>query len=165
MTLFDTLLTPELTGFASTFLFIFAIAFAMMAYSKVLHSKSASAVIALVIAFFAATYAPLVAFMTQFMPLAAGGLVVLFFIVFVRDVLFGGKKGKSDPMPAAIGLGLALLVLGVIWPKILQLYGFVGIGAENIVYALAIVAIVIIFWAAYKAFESGGGSPAAAPTK
>ena len=151
------ILPAELIPFASTFLFIFAVTFAMLSYANVLKSRAASAVIAAVIAFFAATYAPLVAFMSGFLPLAAGALVVLFFIVFIRDVLFKGKGGKAaDPVPAAIGLALMLLALGVFWPKLMQTYGIVGIAAENAVYIIAIIAIIVIFWAAYKAF--GGES-------
>lgn len=158
------ILPAELIPFASTFLFIFAIVFAMMAYANVLKSKSASAVIAAVIAFFAATYGPLVALMSQFMPLAAGALVVLFFIVFVREVLFKGKAGKpADPVPAAIGLAVSLVVLSVVWPRLLQAYGFVGIAAENIVYVIAILAILVVFWAAYKAWGPAPGGPAAGP--
>ena len=152
MPLLESFLSPELTGFASTFLFIFAIGFAMTSYSKVLKSKSASALIAAVIAFFAATYNPLVAFMTEFMPIAAGALVVLFFIVFIKEILFKGEKGKENSVPAAIGLGVSLLVLGVVWSKVMQSYGIVGLAAENVVYIIAIAAIIIVFWAAYKAF-------------
>ncbi|MEM7815235.1 MAG: hypothetical protein QXF55_02760 [Candidatus Aenigmatarchaeota archaeon] len=158
------LMTAGLIPFASTFLFLFAIAFAMLAYSDVLKSRAASAVLAAVIAFFAATYAPLVAFMAIVLPLAAAGMAVLFFIVFIREVLFGEKKGrKAEPVPAAIGLALCLVVLGAVWPQIMQSFGFVGVAAENIVYIIGIIAIIIIFWAAYKVWGGSGGGAAPAP--
>ena len=143
-----------LLPFASTFLFVFAIAFAMLAYANVLKSRAASAVIAAVIAFFAATYAPLVAFMTGVMPLAACALVILFFLVFIREVLFKGKEGKeSHAIPAAIGLAAMLIVLGAVWPTFIPSSGVAGIGAESIVYIAAFAAIIIIFWAAWKVWK------------
>lgn len=145
----------ELAPFASTFLFVFAIAFAMLAYANTLKSRSASAVVAAIIAFFSATYAPFVSAMTNIMPIAAGGLVVLFFIVFIREVLFKSKEGKkASAVPAALGLAVSLLVLGTVWPRLTQVYGIVGLAAENLVYIIAIIAVLVILWAGYK--EWGG---------
>jgi len=158
--LFD-FLTPDVMIFATSFLFVFAIVFALLVYVKIFkESRPAMAIIAAVIAFSAAVYEGSAIIIQQIMPYASIVLVVLFFIVFVKKIFERDetKGGKRDLMPTVIVLAIALILLAVFWPQIANMAGLGGLESDNVLWGIGILVVVLIFWSVYKmsSGESGG---------
>jgi hypothetical protein len=141
----DAALLPQV----STFLFVFAMVFGVLTYSKMGDfSKNINGVLAIAIAFFAILYEPLVIGLTEYMPIAVGLLVVLFFAALVKKVLGGGKDIK-DTFPLIIALGILLLLLGLFSDQ-LAAYLPAGFDAGNVLWIIGIVVVVLFFWFIYK---------------
>src|SRR3989344_27527 len=105
---------PATLPFVSTFLFVFAVVFGLLTYSKVGgFDKRVSGAIAAAIGLFSMAYEPLVTSLTQYMPIAVGLLVILFFVAFIQKVLGGGGETKKDTFPIIIALGISLVLLGM----------------------------------------------------
>jgi len=155
-------ISPDILSFATSFVFMFAIVFALLVYSGMFARKEKGAVIghapkgplvaiAAVIAIVAALYQPFVVFLQQVIPLASIALVVIFFLVFIKQLI--KKEGKGDPWPAMIGMAAVLLVLGIAWPSVQTYLGFTGISPDVMLWAIGIVVILLIFYMAYSARE------------
>jgi FlaA1/EpsC-like NDP-sugar epimerase len=158
-------LSPDVMVFATSFLFVFAVVFALLLYTKVFkESRGAMAIIAAVIAFSAAFYQGSAVIIQQIMPIASIVLVALFFFVFVKKIFEGGEEGKKkDVWPIVIMLAIALILLGLFWPQIANMAGLGGIDADNALWIVGIVIVIMIFWAAYSYGSGGGEAAGAAP--
>ncbi len=137
----------------SSFLFVFAIIYAIFVYSKLFsESRNAAVLISLVIAFFAVAYSPFVEYMQNYMPIAALLLVIVFFAVLVKKLFFegkeGGQKAEKDAVPAMVVLAVLLIVLGLLWSKLAL--SLPGISSESLLWIIGIFVIILIFIAAYK---------------
>ena len=143
-----------LTPFFITLIFIFAVVYGALGAAGVFKQKGVNVAIAIAFALFAASYQPLVSGLQQFLPIAAIIIILLFFVLLVKKV-FGGddeNKGKSqtfDSVPLAIGLGLALIVLGAVWRDVASLLPS-GISPANALWLIAVVVVLIIFLAIYR---------------
>ena len=156
-------ISPDILSFATSFVFMFAVVFALLVYSGIFGRKSKDGAvighapkgplvaIAAVIAVVAALYQPFVTFLQQIIPLASIALVVIFFLVFIKQLI--RKEGKGDPWPAMIGMAAVLLVLGIAWPSVQTYLGFTGISPDVMLWAIGIVVILLIFYMAYSARE------------
>ena len=141
-------LESELLPLVTSFLFVFALVYALLVYSKLFpESRNAAALISLVIAFFAVMYSPFVSYMQSFLPLVALLLVLLFFIVLVKRLLIE-KAEIKDAWPAVVMLAAVLLVVGLLWDKIAL--SVPGITSENLLWIIGIFIIILIFIAVYK---------------
>jgi len=139
----------EMILFATSFLFVFAIVFALLIYTKLFkESRAASGIIAAVIGFAAALYAPFALIIKQIIPFGAIVLVIIFFIVFIKT-LFKHGEGKKDVVPAIIVLAVSLLLLGVFWNDISSHLGLTIADSQNLLYIVGIVIILGIFYAVY----------------
>lgn len=130
----------------ASFLFVFALLYGLLIYVKIL-PKNASALISLVIAFFAVMYSPMVAFLYDVLPWAAVILVVLFFLIFIKKLVI--EEGVSaDALPIAVTLAIMLLLVGIFWDKI----GFriAGITSENMLWIVGIIIVILLFVAIYS---------------
>ncbi|MCX6818372.1 MAG: hypothetical protein NT129_00015 [Candidatus Aenigmarchaeota archaeon] len=137
----------------SSFLFVFAIIYAIFVYSKLFsESRNAAVLISLVIAFFAVAYSPFVEYMQSYMPIAALVLVLIFFAVLVKKLFFegkgGGQKAEKDAVPAMVVLAVLLIVLGLLWNRIGM--SLPGISSESLLWIIGVFVIILIFIAAYK---------------
>jgi len=141
--------------FVSTFLFVFAVVFGLLSYSKVGgFDKRVNGAIALAIGLFSMAYEPLVTTLTQVMPLAVGLLVVLFFVAFVQKVLGGSNdpNKKSDYFPLIIALGILLVLLGMFSDQLVA-YLPAGLDVNMVLWGAGILAVVLFFWFIYKTKE------------
>lgn len=141
------------------FLFIFAVVFGLLELSKIFKNKAVNAVIAIALALFAILNASFVTLLWNVLPSLTTVFIALFFLVFALE-LFGLRKPKEDYVESIMTGGAVLFVLltvGIILIQDLQLeLPFIGSG-ENLVFLLAIILLISIFWAALKAGR--GGAP------
>ena len=132
----------------STFLFVFAVVFGLLVYSKVADfSRRINAIIALAVGFFAIMYEPLVTGLTEFMPIAVGILIVLFFAAFIKKVLGGGDV--KDSFPIIVVLGILLLLMGLFSDRV-AVFLPAGLDANSFLWIVGIVIAVLFFWFIYK---------------
>lgn len=158
---------PALISAAMSFLFVFAVVFALLAYTKLFVQKrdgepvgkeprAVYAAIALVFGAAAASYEPMAAFLQQVIPPATVFFIAVFFLVFLKQ-LFAGKKEKGDPMQTLAVLAIFLIVLGAFWDDVAGLAGVsLFISPENLFVLIAIIVILAIFYVASQAKEEEG---------
>jgi hypothetical protein len=148
-------LNPATMAQVSTFLFVFGTVFGLMTYSKLLEfDKRVNALISLAIAFFAMVYEPLVVNLTTYMPIAAGIIAVLFFVMLIKKVLGGDKKegaGKQerDTLPIIVALGIMLILLAVFSDMLIPLLPS-GISADSVLWGAGILVVILFFWFIHK---------------
>ena len=146
-------LTRDAIGFLATFAFVFALVFALMVYAKIFEeSRKAVAAIAIVIGLVTAVYEPAVIVLTSIIPIAALVLVFLFFIIFIKKLLFSEKKQgeKRDAWPAMVGMGVMLILLRVFWDQLAGYIGFATIPGDTVLWSVGILIVIIIFVLAYS---------------
>ncbi|MBI2971380.1 MAG: hypothetical protein HYY37_03125 [Candidatus Aenigmarchaeota archaeon] len=145
---FHTALGIDINVLAS-FLFVFAIVYALLAYTKMFEgTKGASVVIALVIALFSAMYAPLVGFLVGILPIASILLVILFLFLFVQRVLMGGAPG-ADAVPIAVILGISLILIGTLWNSIWPLLPL-PTTPDNMLWLIGIFLVLMLLYVVYR---------------
>ena len=149
-------LSPEMLAFATSFVFMFAVVFALLVYSGMFGKKNKEGavverapkgpimVISAVIAFVSAIYTPFAAFLQQIIPIASILLVIIFFLVFMQQII--KKEGKGDPWPAMVGMAAFLLVLGAAWPSVQSYLTSTGLSPETILWAIGITVVLLIFY-------------------
>lgn len=144
---------PTIVPFLGAFLFVFAVVFGLLSMAKgkdekALFRNNVNAIIAIAFAAFSVMYEPLVTGLQQFIPLAAGILLVLFFVVFIKRV-FGGKKGdKFDALPFVVVISLLLAILSIFWGSL----GFsvAGLSSTNVLWLIGIGVVIAILYASYR---------------
>ncbi|MFH1631346.1 MAG: hypothetical protein ABIA21_03985 [Candidatus Aenigmatarchaeota archaeon] len=148
--------------FMTSFLFMFAIVFALLSYAKIFkETRYACAIIAAVIGLISAIYAPFTFFIQSVLPVASIVLVIIFFIVFIKAIFTHDKeKGKkSDMAPTVIVLAILLIVLAAMWPMVSTQLGIAVSLSENILWVIGLIVLFIIFVTAYK-MQTEGIAPA-----
>lgn len=140
-------------GFLLPFLFVLAVVFGVLRIANVFKGNPAvEMVIALVIAFFAATYQPFASMLLAYLPSITWFFVAMFFLVFVLQILgIRGKSAGEKPEQSLIIYGILLLLLfsiGVSTLKGLPTLPLIG-GGENLALLVGLILIVGIFWYAY----------------
>ncbi len=144
------------------FFLVLAIVYGALDVSGVFKNRAANAVIAMVIAFFAMTSEPAVAFIMQVLPYAAILFVIIFFIGFVIS-FFRGKEGRGGRERGGPDLTL-LAVIAVLIIIFLANQGYDAlqdllpsgfpITSENFALIIGIILIIAIIYAAYKSSKS-----------
>ena len=137
--------------FVTSFLFVFAVIYGLLATAKVMPTKNVNAIIALAIAAMTAAYEPFVLALQSYMPLMAAVLVPVFFLIVIKKLFFSDKKEKSkkDMLPAVFALGIMLLIIRVFWSSIEPLLP-AELGSENALWIVGIFIIAMIFYLAYR---------------
>lgn len=140
-------ISAEWLPFVTTFMFVFAIIYALLVKAKVIEHRGANVGIAVALGLFASLYPPLVEIFQAFLPIAALILVLLFFVVFARDLV----KGDKDVLPILAVLVIALLLLGAFWGRLVNMMPLPSwLGADSMIWIVGIVIILLIFLAAYR---------------
>ncbi|HLD38773.1 MAG TPA: hypothetical protein VJB05_00490 [archaeon] len=150
-----TIIDPAVMPFISTFLFVFALIFGLLSYSKIGEfNKKVNALLALAIAGFSVMYEPLVLAMQQYMPIAAAVLIVVFFFALLKK-MFGKKEGdkSGDTVPLIITLAVLLLLMVAFGQG---LTGFLpaGMDPQSVLWGVGIIIAVLFFWLIYKTKEA-----------
>jgi len=137
------------------FLFVLAIIFGVLELTNIFRNRGVNFLVALAISFFAITNATFVAFLwLQFGNITAF-FIVMFFIAFILEI-FGlrkGEPGKSRAPEAMIINGAILFILlsiSFLYIDLIPPLPFIG-GGTNLLLFFAIIFILAIFWAAFKA--------------
>jgi len=141
-------------NFIASLLFVFAVSYALLVKSNVIPVKGANVLIALVIGFFSASYAPLAQFLQGLLPIAAILLVAGFFLIFARNLV---GKGQKDAVPSAVALATALMLLAVLWNRIVPLLP-AGIDPNTVLWVLGILIVLFIFYVIYNHMPQGAGA-------
>lgn len=138
---------PTMLPFVAAFLLVFAIVFGVLSYVNILGGdRKVNAIIALAFAIFAVLFEPFVFGLQTVLPFAVIGIVIIFFILFLKKVFGGGDK--IDAWPIATSLIFALLLLGIFWDRIgLTLP---GIDSTNMLWLVGILIVLLIFYVAYQ---------------
>lgn len=133
-------------NFVASLLFVFAVSYALLTKAKVIDVKGANVAIALVIGFFAASFAPLAQFLQSILPIAAILLVLAFFVEFARKLV--GKNNK-DAIPMSVALIISLALLGVLWNRIVPNLP-AGVDPTSLLWILGVIIVLLIFYLVYK---------------
>lgn len=150
----------DLLGFLTSFLFVFAVAFAALTYSGVLgRPKAPMAIIAFAVALASSLYEPFVLFMRAFIPIAVTLLVIIFLFAVVKKAFESKKDKKTDLWPFIIVLMLFVIVLGAVWNSVQAqfLQWFPGFSADSIFWMIGVAVFIAIFAAAYHGGKGGEG--------
>ena len=138
------------------FLFVFAITFGVLQLANIFkNNKAVNAVIALALALFAVMNENLVNLLWSVMPSLTIFFIILFLFVFILE-LFGLRKplGEGSHVESMITGGVVLFVLlsvGLVVVDVVPIDLPVIGGGENVIFLLAIILIVSVFWATLKA--------------
>ena len=134
------------------FLFVFAIVFGVLQVANVFKNRAVNFVIALAIGLFAISNAALVTTLHALLPNVTWFFIVLFFFVFVFELLGLRKEGKSHTESMITSGGVLFVLLSLSF-MVLQVapseLPFIG-SAINLVFILGLIFILAIFWAALK---------------
>ncbi|MFH1474127.1 MAG: hypothetical protein ABIE55_04545 [Candidatus Aenigmatarchaeota archaeon] len=148
------LIALQSSEFLIPFLFVMAVVFGVLEITKVFKNRGVNFVIALAISFFAVGNATFVGFLwAQFGNITAF-FIVMFFIAFILE-MFGlrrpSKESRSESGMLITGAVLFLmLALGFTYSDLIPSLPYIGNG-NNLIILFAIVFILAIFWAAFKA--------------
>lgn len=149
------IIDPAMLPFVSTFLFVFALIFGLLSYSKIGEfDKRVNALLALAIAGFSVMYEPLVLGLQQYMPIAAALLIIVFFFALLKKI-FGKKEGDTagDTVPLIITLAVLLLLM-VAFGQSLTSFLPAGTDPQSVLWAVGIIIAVLFFWLIYKTKET-----------
>jgi hypothetical protein len=142
--------------FLIPFLFVLAIIFGVLRATRVFEGNVAvQMIIALALAYFAATYQPFVSTLFTYLPSITWFFIMMFFIVFILEVF--GLRGRRERKEAQLNMiiyGVLLLLLFTIGihlkiPTELPIIG----SRENFFLLLGLLLIIAIFWYAYESEE------------
>ena len=139
--------------FLIPFIFVLAIVFGALEMAGVFKNKAVHFIIAIVIAFFASSYQPFLAVLSNYLPYILWFFVAVFFIGFLLKIL-GLRKGEGDIQTTMIIYAVILFILlAVGWTLADQVQLDLPIigGTENVVVIITLVIIAIIFFLAFKA--------------
>lgn len=139
------------------FLFVLAVVYGALDYSNVLRKHSVKAIVSLAIAFFALTSQFVLDFINSILPYAVILFIIVFFLAFLTKLVKGkGDGGKSEPRDwtlIAIIILLILIAIAAYGQDMLNAF-LPSMPAENFLYGVGIVLILLIFYAAYKNWGS-----------
>ena len=148
--------------FIIPFLFILAIVFGVLQLASPIKNKAANLIIALAIAFFAASYGPFMNVLWNYLPSVTWFFIIMFFIVFIMEI-FGLRGGKAAPPEKMILSGVVLFILLAVGWMVTDIYPvefpLIG-GGDNLIILFGVIFILMIFWGAFKV-----GSGEAPPQK
>jgi|SRR3989338_4379453 len=144
-----TLIDPATVPYVSTFLFVFALIFGLLSYSKVGDfNKRVNAMLALAIAGFSVLYEPLVLTLGQYIPIAASILIIVFFMALVKKIL-DGKEGSKDKFPLIVVIAILFLLL-IAFADVFLAFLPGNFDSSVVLWGVGIVFVLLFFWLVYK---------------
>ena len=146
-----TLIDPAWVPYFSTFLFVFALIFGLLSYSKVGDfNKRVNALLALAIAGFSVLYEPLVVTLSQYIPIAASVLIIVFFLALVKKI-FEGKDSKQakDYFPLIVVIAILFLLL-IAFADVFLAFLPGNFDSSVVLWGVGIVFVLLFFWLVYK---------------
>lgn len=162
-------LDPSMLPLVSTFLFVFATVFALLSYSRIFVHRDKDgnptekapvkiyAMLAIVFGAFSAAYEPLVTGLQQYIPYAAGLLLLIFFVTLIKKVFEGKKNKNTDTYPILISLVILLLLLAT-FGNSLRSFLPSSLDPEVVLWVVGIIIVILFFLGIYK--YKGGAAAA-----
>ncbi len=135
------------------FMFALAIVFGILEITKIFRNRGVNFIIALAISFFAVTNSSFVAFIEPQFGNITIFFIFMFFIAFVLEIFGLRDIRQRRPEEGILIIGAILLmvfVFGFTHSNLIPELPFIGSGT-NFIILLALVLILVIFWAAFKA--------------
>jgi hypothetical protein len=152
------MITPEMQ-FLIPFLFVLAVVFGAIELSGIFKSRAVTAVIAIAIAAFAASYGPFVATLWTWLPSITWFFIIMFLIGFVMRAL--GLRGAAPGEAAEkmiIGGVVLFILLSVGWTVLRVVpIRIPFVAAESFILLLGLICIIVIFWLAIRITPTKGG--------
>jgi hypothetical protein len=144
-----------MADFFIPFIFVLAVVYGALEIAGIFKNKAVNTVIAIVFAFFAASTPFVSSFIYAVFPYAVLIFIAIFFLAFLKRAFLGkGKAGEGkkdhDWTLIIILCVLALLLMASFTDAIDSVIGPMGIGGESVIYMIAFVVIIAIFFMAYK---------------
>lgn len=127
------------------FLFILAVVYGALEFSDVFKNRGVKVIIAVVLAFFAASSAEAIVFINFILPYAAFFFVAFFFLAFVLSFFKGDKKGEKDYIPLIVILALIVIFLGSS-----EGLNIINIQDQNFLGMIVLLVIALLLYAGYK---------------
>lgn len=131
------------------FLFVLAVVYGALDYSDVFKKNAVKGIVSLAIAFFALTSDFVLDFIYGVLPYAVILFVAIFFLAFLLKLAGGGEKRKIDWSLAMIVIVLLLIFLASQGRDLVSDY-LPSFPVENFMYAVGLVLILVILYAAYR---------------
>jgi len=150
------------TEFLIPFLFVLAVTFGVLGITNVFRNKGVNFLVALALSFFAASNPAFISILWTYFGSVAVFFIAMFFIAFIFEIFGIRKKGPGRATDSIMINGVILFILlsiGYLYIDLIPPFPFIGSG-QNLLLFFAIIFILAIFWAAYKA-----GSPQPHPPK
>ncbi len=145
-----TLIDPAVVPYVSTFLFVFALIFGLLSYSKIGDfNKRVNAMLALAIAGFSVLYEPLVVTLSQYIPIAASLLIIIFFLALVKKIFEGKEGSKKDYFPLIAVIAILFLLL-IAFADIFLAFLPGNFDPSVVLWVIGLVFVVLFFWLIYK---------------
>ena len=139
--------------FLSSFLFVFAVIYGLLATAKIMTEKNVNIIIALVFAFFTAMFEPFTAILQAFIPIVGIIFFIFFILIFVKKII--STDNKKDSLPVLASLVIVLIILGVLWEDVGNYFYKFGLEPANVLWIIGILLVLIIFYAVYSHSSDG----------
>lgn len=156
-----TIIDPAAVPFVSTFFFVFALVFGLLSFSKLFMKKDRegnpvgeeprkiNALLALAIAGFSVLSEQLVATLSQYIPVAASLLIIVFFLALVKKIFEGKKDSKKDYFPLIMAIAIMFLLL-IAFSDIFLTFLPGDFDPSIVLWVIGIVFVILFFWLIYK---------------
>lgn len=128
------------------FFLVLALVYGSLEVSGIFKNKGVKGVIAIVLAFFAVSSPPVVAFINEIMPYIA----VFFIVVFLAGFLSSFFKGKGDGKERDWILIVIILALGLIFLTGQDSFSIFTLQDQNFIAMAVLLVIVLLFYGVYK---------------
>ena len=136
------------------FLFMLAVVYGALEYAKVFKNRAVNAIISVAIAFMAMINTQVVSFIQAVIPYAAILFIIFFFIAIVTKPLrkagSGGSTNYEFLIIIIVLILLFLVQMGGSGSPLSGMFNFGFLGSEDLLWGIGLVAILLIFWFAYK---------------
>ncbi len=136
-------------SFLIPFLFVLAIVFGILELANIFGNRAVNMIIAIVIAFFSATYQPFTSLLFQYLPTITWFFIAMFFIAFSLEIIgLGKRKSIKEESMKMIILGVVLIVFITIGVNYIPDINFLG--TQNLLIIIALFLMFMLFSAAHK---------------
>src|SRR3989338_434239 len=148
------LIDPATVPYVSTFLFVFALIFGLLSYSKIGDfNKRINALLALAIAGFSVLYESLVLTLGQYIPIAASVLIIVFFLALIKKIFDGKEGSKKDYFPLIVVIAILFLLL-IAFADVFLAFLPGNFDSSVVLWGIGLVFVLLFFWLVYKSGDA-----------
>jgi len=150
-------INQEIIRFSVSFLFVFAVIFGVLQTTKrriktdnqmterEFFPQRVNIIISIVFGLVAAYYQPFSFLLFNILPYVTAFFLVIFFFIFLREVL---RKEAGSEIPLMVSLGILLLVLGIVSENIRFVQLPFSLSAKDFFWIITLFLIAAIFYVA-----------------